>query len=87
MQVLIHLPRNQTAVDECVDTIHSLRDLRIMGGNDETGAEFPVQFQHQSIDLLRILPIQVAGRLVRQHAARPGHQRTRDGRALTFTAR
>ncbi len=55
-----------------------------MGDDDETGAVQTVQRQHQFEHVLGGLPVEVAGRLVGQHAGRFGDQRPGDGCPLTL---
>ena len=55
-----------------------------MGDDDETGADLGIEGEHQLIDPLRRMAIQVTGGLVRQDAGRTGHQCPGDGGALAL---
>jgi hypothetical protein len=78
--------RANTPSSKPPDLIGARGQFQVVGDDDEAGADLGVQLQHQFVDALRGVPIEVAGRLVRQHAVRARHQRPRDGRALALAA-
>ena len=51
----------------------------------QTGLEFPVQFQQQAVNMVSCALIQVAGRLVTQYHARVAHQGAGHGGTLALT--
>jgi hypothetical protein len=57
-----------------------------VGHDDQTGAEFTIELQHQLEHLRGILAVQISRRLIGQHQFRPRYQRARHGRALAFPA-
>ena len=58
----------------------------IVGHDNETRAELPVEFEHQAQHVLAVARIQVAGRLIGQHQLRPGDERPRDRCTLALAA-
>jgi len=63
------------------------RQFDIVRDDHEGSAQGARQFQHQIESLVRSMAIQIAGRLVRQHACRLRHQRTCQRDALALAAR
>ena len=60
--------------------------IRIMRDDHERRPDRTIQFQHQLENVRRRLAIEIAGRLVGEHAARLGHQCPRECDALAFAA-
>ncbi len=58
----------------------------IVSNNDETGLEFPVQFEHQIEDVFAITGVEVSGRFVGQYQLRSRNQCPRYRSALPFAA-
>ena len=57
-----------------------------MGHDDETGAEFAIEFQHQFEHLCRVPAVEVAGRFVGQHQSRLSYEGASHRGALPFAA-
>ena len=76
----------QHAVDEVQRAIGARRELRVVRDDDERRADGAIELEHQVEHLARGLAVEVAGRLVGEHAARPRHQRARERDALALAA-
>ena len=73
-------------VHDAQDLVHPCRQLFVMGDDDQAGTCLDIELEHESVDLLRGAPVQVARWLIGKHAPGPGHQGPRDGRALSLAA-
>ena len=78
---------SQLPVDEVQRAIRTRRELGIVRDDDERGADVGVELEHEVEYLARGLAVEVAGRLVGEHAARLGDERTRERHALALAAR
>src|SRR5262249_13526243 len=67
--------------------VHARGNAQIVGHDDETGLALPIQLEHQLENLLGILAVEIARWFVSKHQLRLRDQRSRDGSALTLTAR
>ena len=76
----------QFAAPQFERAVHARRQTPIVGDQDQRGADLPVQFQHQFVDLRGVVLIEVAGRLVTEHAGRSRHQGARHGGPLALAA-
>ena len=82
MPITTASPGLQHPVVQLQHPVHPLGERGVVRHHDETGADLGIELEHQGIDLLRGPAVEVAGRLVREHAARVGHQGARDRGAL-----
>ena len=58
----------------------------VVRGQHEARADLAIQFEHQRVDLRRVVLVEIAGRLVAEHAGRPRHQRARHRATLALAA-
>ena len=66
--------------------IGARRELRIVRHDDESCAGVAVELEHQVEHGAGVAPIEIARRLVGEHALRPCHERARERDALTLAA-
>ena len=66
--------------------IHSTGYVRVVGNNHKTGALLPIQLQHQFIDQLCGISIQISRRLIRKYAFWTVYQSPGNGSPLAFTS-
>ena len=78
--------RVQQTIVQFQDPVHLRRDAVVVRDDNQTGAEIPIELEHQLHDPLGRVTIEVAGRLVGQQTSRPRDQATGECRPLTLTA-
>ena len=66
----------ERAVHQAQDTVGAVRDLGIVRDDYEARADAAIQLEHQLEYRFRRVPVEIAGRLVREHAGGPGHRRS-----------
>ncbi len=76
----------QHAVDEMQRPVGPRREIRIVRDDDEARADGAIELEHQLEHLARGPPVEIAGRLVGEHAPRRGHQRAGKCDALPLAA-
>ena len=76
----------QHAVDEVQRAVGARRKLGIVRDDDEARARAAVQLEHEVEHVAGGASVEVAGRLVGEHARRLGDQRARQRHALALTA-
>jgi hypothetical protein len=77
----------QAAVAQGQDALGTLGERRVVGDDHETRLPRTIERQHQLENAGGGLPIEIAGRLVGEHAGRLGDQRARDRRPLPLASR
>src|SRR5689334_21443260 len=77
----------QLAVDEMQRAIGTRGEVGIVGDDDECRADRSVQLEHQVEHGADVAPVEVARRLVGEHAARRRDERARERDALALAAR
>ena len=58
----------QLAIPQPQDPVGAPRNFGIMGNNDEARSDALVELKHQVHHTFRRMPVEIAGRLVAQHA-------------------
>src|SRR5581483_4212706 len=74
----------QASAGQLQHAVHARREMRIVRHQHETGADLAVQFQHQLVHCGGISGIEVAGRLVAQHAGWTRYDRARHRTTLAL---
>jgi CRP-like cAMP-binding protein len=78
--------RCQHAILQAPDAVHAPGELGIMGDDDEAGADLLVELEHELVDPLGGVAIQVARGLVGENAGGAGDEGPGDGGALALAA-
>jgi hypothetical protein len=69
------------------DALGALGERGVVGDDDEGRALGSGQAHHRFEDFVGGVGVEIAGRLVGEHARGPRHERAREGRALALAAR
>src|SRR5688572_23435905 len=75
------------AVHDVQPPAHAPGEIRVVGHHHEGGAMAAIEVQDQVEDAPGVLPVEVAGGLVGEHARGLRHQRARDRDPLALAAR